>query len=603
MTRTRTQPMVRLAVVLVAALLLGALTWIGSRALTPEYVSTARVVVGAQGEGLSASSQVGASELYATTLVETLISPSVAYEVMTLGASSTSAPELIDSTTVVQVPGTVALDITARAPDPREAARVADAWAQVSVALAPEIVGVDDARLTLVRPASIPTSPSSPRPLLWGGIAAGVGALVAVLVLTVRRSPRRQATEGAEPAPAPDTVPAEGARDAGGRDRGSGPRQGRWGALLLARAPWVLAAALLAGAGAALAGVLLNLPGPWPVRAVVGLVGGALAGALLALAAAAALDVRRRLVLVPEDAAAATGAQRVVQVGEPMKWSSRHSDPRYRALEPYRDLEQVLSARRATSIVTVVAASAEARPALRSIDVAMASAAAGVRTVLVGAGLKDHAPFLHEVFASTKPGEPVVAVSKTDRPHLSVLPLRWPREGEGPARELLTSRRLPLLLDRLAMESERVVLASPPLTDSEAGLRIAQIADVAVLVVLAGSETLAQVRETADRLQRAGSPVVAVVLVQRGRRSPRPVSWAPRAQEPSPIPAPAPLSPPGAPSDDSTAAEALATSLLGAGTGSGRAGTLAAPRPNRPLDHAPTDQHPPKKSSTTRGRP
>ncbi len=674
--RRSTSPARLVTVLVIAALVCAALGFLASRAVTPVYSATARLVVSVDDQGKPFAEQAETAALYAATFAESLGGSVVGEEVASRAPTADAAEDLTSSTTVELVPGTIALDVTARSTDAGGAARIAETWAQVSVEEGPTLTGLDAARLTLVQPASTPSEPVSPRPLVWAAVGGGAGALLAALVLLLGRPPRRStaaattappATEddragsggATQPVPEPEAsrpgplsaprlgvsgrrepvaaaggsrrtevtaeIPAE-APPAGApgpalgpaddprpvehvRDRGlSGAQEApkahaparsearaerpradrgvsRWRTLLSAYAPWIAGGAFLLGAAAAVAaGSASSLAGSLLARGAVGLVAGVVVGALIVLVALWVLDRVRRLAVLPQDVARASGAETVVQIGEPRRWSPRRADPRFRDLEPYRDLERVLGARQGAAVVTVVGESADARAALRSIDVAVAAAAAGTRTVLVGAGGSERRPSAQEVLDRLpEPGASVADVTRTDRPRLTVLPLRWPRESDAAGRDLLSSRRLPLLLDRLTATAQRVVIASPPLVDAELSLRVAQVADAAVLVVLAGSSTCVQVREAAERLQRAGSPVVAVVLVQRGTRLPRPVSWSQAPREPSRGPAaderPGALGRQVVREDDSTAADSLAAELRATSVGGGRA---SAPAPRRP---------------------
>lgn len=543
MLRTSSTPLVRCLVVVAAAVAAAALALLISLSVTPVYSSTARLVVSVAGGGGAVAGQGGSATLYARTLAQTLGGTVVGERVAAREPSSSfgqaSGDQLTTAMTVTLVPGTVALDVTAEAPDAREALALVQAWATVSVEDGPALLGLDGAVLTLAERPTEPSAPTSPRPLVWSGVAAAAGALLAALVLWHRRSRRGGVPRGptrtgdGEPGTEPGTEAGPVGTGRAGELPEAVATAGRRTALAAAHTPWVIGGALLAGTVAALvAGGTASVSGSALLAAGLALMIGGLLGAAVVLAAVWGLDRRHPLAVLPQDVARASGAGRVVQVGEPW-WFARRSDPASRDRRPYRALEQALSAGPGTRVVTVVATETGPRAPMRSIDVAMAATAAGATTVLVGTGAPGPGSSLEEVLGRfAEVGDVSLLPTGTDQPRLSVLPLAWPREGDARGRDLLASQRLPLLIDHLGATTDRVVLANPPLSDVQVSLRVFQVADAAVLVVVAASSTCSAVRQAAERLRRAGTPVVGVVLVQRGVRSPRPVSWGVRSRAP-----------------------------------------------------------------------
>ncbi|MGR7026291.1 hypothetical protein [Geodermatophilus sp. URMC 62] len=546
-----------MSVVLFAALC-AALALLVCAFVPPQYSSTARLVASAGTQDEPADDRAAADQVYARTFARVLGSPAVADRVAARLDASVTPAAALDRTSFRAVEGTAVVEVTAEAPTARGAADLATAWAQVAAEEGADLVGVRDAALDLASAAAIPRAPERPRPLLYSGLAAAGGALLAALVLLPAR--RRGAA-------------ADDLDDlAAGPGGGPPPRESRLRVLVHSRLPWLAAGAAVLGA--ATAAVLARspvLPAALPARVALGLAAGAVVGAGLALAALVVHDRSRGLILLTADAVQATGADVVVHTAEPRGTrAAAGADMRFRDLEPYRELHRALAARPDLHVVLVVGDSPRAGAGVRSIDVAVAGANAGVRTVLVGSRLSGHTRSAGEVLRDTLDDEGAVAAAllPTDRPRLRVLPFDWPAASDRRGRAALESRRLPLLVDRLRGAADLVVLAGPPLTEPEVPLRLAAVSDAAVLVVVAGSSTVVGCRRAADRLARTGSRVVAVVVVHRGRAPRTAGAWArPRREAPGATGADAP----GPTDDESHAASDLAGALRGAGAGSGRA--------------------------------
>lgn len=549
----------RLLLVLLTAMLCAGPAALLSLLVPPRYAATAQLVASAGAPDEPAPERAAADQVYARTFAELLGSMAVAERVTTRLPYSTAPDEATQQTTFTAVDGTAVVEVTARGPDPRRAADLATTWATVSAEEGAALVGVRDATLTLASPAPVPSTPERPRPLLYSSIAAAAGASLAALVLL--SSTRRREAEESGPGLAQVTPP----------DRLS-PRRSRSPALVQSRPSWLAAgSAVLATAAAVVATRTAGLPGPVAARILAGLLLGTLVGALLAVVALLVYDRARDLVVLGADAARATGADVIVQTTEPRRLrAARGIDMRFRDLEPYRLLYQVLAGRPET-VVVVVDGSAGARSGLRSIDVAVAGANAGARTVLVGTSAQGHRRGASDVLgrALREDGALERELVATDRPHLRVLPLVWPDASDRRGRAALASRQLPLLVDRLLSQADFVVVSSPSLREPEVSLRLAEVADAALLVVVAGETTVRECRQAADRLARAGSRVVGVVLVHRGSRHPAPAVWTrPPKNAPDNHPPPPDDS---RPAGDPKEATTLAGALRRAGAGSGRA--------------------------------
>jgi capsular exopolysaccharide synthesis family protein len=150
-------------------------------------------------------------------------------------------------------------------------------------------------------------------------------------------------------------------------------------------------------------------------------------------------------------------------------------------------------------------------------NLAVATAQAGVRTILVDANLR--APALHARFGlpndkglgaslvSDAPPEP----SPTLVADLSVLPA-----GPAPATpsELLGSTRLGDVLKGLGERAELLLIDAPPIGEVADTPVLATKVDGVVLVVRAGATRRARAVEARDVLERVGARLLGVVLVE-----------------------------------------------------------------------------------------
>ena len=79
--------------------------------------------------------------------------------------------------------------------------------------------------------------------------------------------------------------------------------------------------------------------------------------------------------------------------------------------------------------------------------------------------------------------------------------------------------RLGELLDRLAEDYRYVIIDTPPLDNISDGALIASMSDGAVLVVRCGETSKALVRQSLQKLDRVGCPVLGTVLNRAEIRS------------------------------------------------------------------------------------
>jgi polysaccharide biosynthesis transport protein len=170
--------------------------------LPKAYTASTRVFFAVSGESASALAQ-GSSvvEKQMASYAEVATSPKVLNKVVEQLGLNTTAVELADSIEANVSEDTVIIEIAATDPDPRQAARIADAvGAELGKAagdLTPSLArGSEAVRATTLSVAQVPTSPSSPnilRNLGVGLLGIPVGALLwlllakALIVLRRRR--------------------------------------------------------------------------------------------------------------------------------------------------------------------------------------------------------------------------------------------------------------------------------------------------------------------------------------------------------------------------------------------------------------------------------
>jgi len=163
------------------------------------YTASTRVLVAVSGDSVSALAQ--ASSVVEKQMASYATSPKVLNKVVEQLGLDTTAVELADSIEANVPVDTVIIEIAATDPDPRQAARIANAvgteLAKAAGDLAPGLTnGSEAVRATTLTVAEVPTSPSSPnilRNLGVGLLGIPVGALLwlvlakALIVLGRRR--------------------------------------------------------------------------------------------------------------------------------------------------------------------------------------------------------------------------------------------------------------------------------------------------------------------------------------------------------------------------------------------------------------------------------
>lgn len=179
----------RTPILLVAAILAGAVAFFGSGFLPPTYESRARLLVGqASGIPPSAYEELLAAQILATTYAELGASTPVIEAALATSGVDVPLRVFEESVRVEPVRNSPLVEVVCEYRTADEAASMCNAMADEIAALGSGDSG--QLSLVLIDPAEPGPSPVAPRPLT-NGVAAGVGALALVggLILLFDRRP------------------------------------------------------------------------------------------------------------------------------------------------------------------------------------------------------------------------------------------------------------------------------------------------------------------------------------------------------------------------------------------------------------------------------
>ena len=119
---------------------------------------------------------VQASQAVARSYADLIDSPNIASRVAVRLGGDTTKTQVIQATSFEAVPETQLLMVNAEAASPERAKRIADTYAAVFIEYAQRILSTTtEASITLADPAPLTGSPSRPRPMLYGVVAAVLG--------------------------------------------------------------------------------------------------------------------------------------------------------------------------------------------------------------------------------------------------------------------------------------------------------------------------------------------------------------------------------------------------------------------------------------------
>ncbi len=147
--------------------------------LTPVY-STSAILLVAQPTLTQAYSTVDANEELARSYAQVLQSSSFASQVAASLGGRPSASSLQSSASIQPVSNTSLVTISASSHSRTEAKRIADAYASVAVTYVNRLTTQTKATVTVAASASMPRSPSQPKPSLYGLVALIVGLFAGV---------------------------------------------------------------------------------------------------------------------------------------------------------------------------------------------------------------------------------------------------------------------------------------------------------------------------------------------------------------------------------------------------------------------------------------
>ena len=157
------------------------------------YTATTRVFFAVNGDSVSALAQASSFiEKQMASYAEVATSPKVLDKVVEQLGLSTTAVELADSIEANVSVDTVIIEIAATDPDPRQAARIANAvgteLAKAAGDLTPGLAnGSEAVRATTLAVAQVPTSPSSPNILRNLGVGLILGLLLGFGIAVLRK--------------------------------------------------------------------------------------------------------------------------------------------------------------------------------------------------------------------------------------------------------------------------------------------------------------------------------------------------------------------------------------------------------------------------------
>jgi non-specific protein-tyrosine kinase len=197
--------------------------------------------------------------------------------------------------------------------------------------------------------------------------------------------------------------------------------------------------------------------------------------------------------------------------------------PRSATAEAYRTLRtniEFASIEAPVRTLLVTSAVPGEGKSISAANLAIAFAQGGQRVLLLDADLRE--PAIHEIFGipnahgltdllRTEHADADQVIGATEVENLRILTAGAP--PPNPA-ELLGSRRMRGILERLQANCDLIVIDSPPLHVVADAAVLGSFLDATVLVIHAGRTRRATIRESAEALARADARVLGVVLNQ-----------------------------------------------------------------------------------------
>jgi capsular exopolysaccharide synthesis family protein len=144
------------------------------------YEATATLIVAAHPRQPQSSDTVTAGEEAARSFARVLTSSNFAARVARQPGLGLSATKLHSAVSIAAVPQTELLTVTAADPSPSRAKLIADSYAQTFVAASRPLSKLTGEMVRVADPAPLPSSPSRPKPTLYGLLAAILGLAVGI---------------------------------------------------------------------------------------------------------------------------------------------------------------------------------------------------------------------------------------------------------------------------------------------------------------------------------------------------------------------------------------------------------------------------------------
>jgi capsular exopolysaccharide synthesis family protein len=260
-------------------------------------------------------------------------------------------------------------------------------------------------------------------------------------------------------------------------------------------------------------------------------------GLLLGLAAAFLIDYLDDKVRDPDELESLT--QRPILAEVPVDPPIDHrplavTDPTHESVESYRGLRttiQFLAIDENLDVIQVTSSLAGEGKTTTATNLAVVLARTGNRVALVDADLRR--PRVHEVFGINQgPGLTDILLGSSPKDVVQTVPIGGDNSlavytaGPIPSNpsEMLSGRRMQLMLDQMGNHYDFVVVDSAPILPVSDSVAVARFVDAVMVVTHAGRVTKHEVVETLERLDRVSARVAGLVLNQA--QSSRPDSYA-----------------------------------------------------------------------------
>jgi non-specific protein-tyrosine kinase len=262
--------------------------------------------------------------------------------------------------------------------------------------------------------------------------------------------------------------------------------------------------------------------GPARPRALTNTALAGVLGAMVSVGAVFIIEYLDDTLKTPDDVNQALGLPTLSAIGRLEKGQNElimTADPLSPVSEAFRVLRTNIrysSLDRPLQVLLVTSPGPEEGKSIVAVNLSIALAQAGLRTVLLEADMRR--PRLHRLFGlhpregltgALLAGNTDGRLQPTEVEGLSILPA-----GEKPPNpvELLGSQRMRELREELLKSFDAIVVDSPPVLIGADAAVLGQIADGVLLVVNAGETRRDMARQAVDSLRQVGANIIGVVL-------------------------------------------------------------------------------------------